>query len=192
MKKMFTLLCAGVLMSALCAAVVACNDGTEGPNNEEFPESGIKPALPLSAGETDSEADKEVTAFFDENAYLIGQAIIAQEYDNLGDFKFADKCVMINSAEKLPAINGYDDTPLKYPAIGFDTYTLIIGQYVAIHGGIYLRGQAVVAEPEAAIMNIRLGAFDGPHDDAIQLKGFWGLYPKIDAKTINMNITRKY
>jgi hypothetical protein len=186
MKKISMLFCAGVLMSTLGVAFVACNNKPKGPDNEEFPESGIKPALPLSAGETGSEADKEVTAFFDENLHRITQSIFVED----GELPLIDACVMINSVEELPKAD-WGGTPFEfqYPDIDFDAYTLIIGKHVT--GGLLtVVSHSIVVEQEMVTMTIWLGdTGEVGNTGAIPRNVYyWGLYPKLSEKSI-INIT---
>jgi hypothetical protein len=184
MKKVSMLLCAGVLMSALCAAFTACNE-PNAPNNGEFPESGIKPALPLSAGETGSEVDKEVAAFFDENAGLIVGTIF---YDhNNSEGQYVDRCVMINSVEELLEVD-LAGRPLEYPDIDFDTHTLVLGQCILGHSGVFLASQNITVEDSTATINLILEAKEGIWEQVLSLTCFWGIYPKIDAETLSMNV----
>jgi hypothetical protein len=171
--------------TASCTVTVTAGEEAEQKEEQKDPEQeeviGIQP-VPMS------EISDEIVAFFDEYANLIANFIPI--YENKPD-RISGSCILFNSMKELPVANGYDEIPLQYPTIDFDTYTLIIGQYLAYNGGIYLYRQAVVTEPEAIIMNIQLKLFDGGHDDAIQLKSFWGLYSKLPQKPISVNILKK-
>jgi hypothetical protein len=191
MKIIVTLFFAGALMGALCVGLVACNDEQSSPNNAEFPDSGIKPTLPLSAGEVGSESDKEVTAFFDENVYLITRAILD---DNELSPSVDDTCVMINSAEDLPEVTDIYGLPLEFPDIDFDTYTLVIGQRFVGGSGAsyYVLNQSMTIEPPYVNLSLIAKQREGPYP-AVAIRTplcYWGLYPKLSEKsTINVTVT---
>jgi hypothetical protein len=185
MKKIFTLFFTGALMSALCVGFVACNDeqnNPNNPNNEEFPENGIKPTLPLSAGEVGSESDKEVTTFFDENLRPIAIAV----FDYQDGFSYEERCVLINSVEELPVIISDDGSSIQYPPIDFKNSTLVVGQWTG-GGSSYLVLQNLMVENDVKIMTLTIGQKEGLFDDVILPIPFWGIYPKIDAESINIS-----
>lgn len=179
MKRISRLLFAGVLMSALCVAFVACNEPNEPKENDETSKSGTLPIADIP---------DEVTVFFDENVDLIAKAIFEKD----GNLEVTDRCVMINSVEGLPKTN-YDDTPFEfeYPAVDFDTYTLVVGQWSQGHVSLYLASQSFVIEDNIATMNLIIGVKEGIYtDEYVPYPAFfWGLYPKIDSKTIETNVT---
>ena len=179
MKKLLTFFIAGAAIAALSTANVACNAPASSGNSEDPTELSI---VPLSVSD-------DVADYFDENAQLIARAAINDNFDPA----FADCCLMINSTEELPETLGYDDLPLKYPDIDFDSHTLVLGQWI---GGAtsYLASQSVVVEQGEAILNIKVDTkmeTGVDYNSAIYPIYFWGIYPKIDANTISLNVTRE-
>jgi hypothetical protein len=170
---------AGVLVSALCVAFPACN-APDGP--EEETEIQPVPANEISG---------EVSDFFDDNnVYSIGLAIF-NERNDWEKRKFVNACVMINSAEELPTVDA-DGAPVEVPAIDFDTYTLVIGQYASENQRWILSSQKLLVEQDTATMNLVMGMIkeDVPMDLFFipMPKFIWGLYPKIAATSIGINI----
>jgi hypothetical protein len=180
MKKISMLFCAGVLMSALGAAVVACNDEPNGQGQKPN-ENEIKPVA--LAGEVGN----QLTAFFEENVNRIAQSIFEED----GRLPFIDTCVMINSVDEFPKAD-WGGTPFEfqYPDINFDAYTLVIGQWV---GGpsLYIWSQSLVVEQNVATMNLIIGQKEGLFDQNVYPMPFWRLYPKITAEAIHTNVDYK-
>ena len=177
MKNLF----AGVLMSALCAGFVACNEPVGQGQNEEGTE--IQP-VPVS------ELSDEVAAYLDENVSIIGNAIF-YEYNDFETREFVDACVAINSVEEFEQIDFRGETPPELPAIDFNSHTLVIGQWVGAEDArFYLMSRSLVVEHGIVTMDITIELDKGLWDAYYRLypKYFWGLYPKIAAETIRMNV----
>jgi hypothetical protein len=183
MKKIIKLLSAGVLMSILCAAFAACNTPKEQGQKEEGTE--IQP-VPVS------EMSGEVAAFFEGNVALIVGAIFFEQND-WENRKFVDACVMINSAEEFGRIDFRGETPPELPTIDFNSYTLVIGQWVTVNPRYSLASRTLVIKQNEATMKLIVGA-SGPYFYSYMPmpEYFWGLYPKIYAKAINMTVERNY
>jgi hypothetical protein len=186
MKKLLIAFFAGVLMSALCAGLTACNEPKDPEQNEEGTE--IQP-VPVS------EMSGEVADFFEGNADLIGRAIFYEQND-WENRKFVDACVTINSAEKFDKIDFRGETPPELPAIEFDSQTLVIGQWIGAQDArFYLMKQSLVTKDNTMTITLTIGEdIKSPWYTYLHLtpKYFWGLYPKIDAETINTIVERNY
>lgn len=179
MKQKLIHCCAGALICVLCAG---CNELKQMEEGAE-----VNP-IPVS------EVDDEVSAFFENNVPLIGSSIF-YEYDSEKG-EIVDSCLLINSMEELPKAN-YDGTPFdfEYPAIDFDAYTLVIGQFAMdYHGNNYIASKRLVIKQNVAIMNLnavhelKKGAAYTTDVFFIPVY-FWALYPKTDAKSIHLNIS---
>ncbi|MDR2968425.1 MAG: hypothetical protein LBV32_02330 [Tannerellaceae bacterium] len=172
MKKISMLICAGVLMSALCAAVTACNEPKEPEQDKEKTE--IRP-VPIN------EVSKEVSDFFSAVDLI---KIAPSIFKDVGFIYATDDCVMINSIDELPKVDN-EGSQLEYPAIDFDSNTLIIGHYAASHGGCNLVDQSVFVESKKIIMYISVDE----SNSGITIfppKIFYGLYPKLPKLPINI------
>lgn len=172
MKNVF----AGVLISALCAGLVACNEPVGQGQNEEGTEIQPVPVNEISA---------EVAAFFDENVALIGRAVF-YKYNNLETREFVDACVAINSVEEFEQIDFRGETPPELPAIDFNSHTLVIGQWVQGHPGIFLESQKVIVKDSVATIELYLGQKSGEWEQRVDIGSFWGLYPKLTNLPINV------
>ncbi|MDR2909888.1 MAG: hypothetical protein LBV47_00770 [Bacteroidales bacterium] len=135
-------------------------------------------------------ASNEVSVFFEENVRTISNIILAEYNYDWQTFK--DSCVIINSAEELPAF--IDGTPVRYPTIDFDAYTLVIGQWVGGYSK-YLMSQSLVAENEKeATINLIIGykkETDVDYPEVVIPMCFWGFYPKFEAESLYINVTYK-
>jgi hypothetical protein len=182
MKKISMLFCAGVLVSTLGAAVTACNNEPKGPNNEEFPEGGIKPVLPLYAGEAGSEADKEVAAFFEKHL----PAVSGGRSDCLFVGDNENKSLMINSVDEFRKFI----SSAKLPTIDFDAYTLIVGQYWV--GGTAYRvfENNVNVGLEKIVLNLTVGKPNATYAVMCPVY-YWGLYQKLPKKPIEVDVVFK-
>ena len=199
MKKLIHIL--GIL--TLLMAGAACNNSDNGdPQDNEFPD-GIQPVV--LADELGDELGEELTAFFEENLRFIAGALFYEFHESLGTgnklvyLPHVDTCVMINSVEDFRAIDFtiYENNGMTFelPPIDFDAYTLIIGQWVAMHGGIRLFEQAITVEPELTIMNLVIGVKRNEnmsYTQALEVDPFWGLYPKLTSEPIQVNVVRKF
>jgi hypothetical protein len=124
----------------------------------------------------------DVAAFFDSNSLLIARTV----------FKDNDEpvCMVINRADELPEVLGDDGLPLVFPDVDFDSHTLVIGLWEASPGW-YIKSQHIVIKNDPPLINIITRRKDSSSqpDGAYYLEGFWGLYPKIDAKSIYVYMT---
>jgi hypothetical protein len=181
MKTHIKLFCAGVLTSALCMGFAAC-DEPEGPGQKEEG-TEIRPVA----------VSDEIAAFFDENVDKIGGAIFYEQND-FENRKFVDACVTINSAEEFGRIDFRGETTPELPVIDFDSHTLVVGQWVNVNPRYYLASRTLVFKQNEATMKLIVGTKDGAPFASYMLmpEFFWGLYPKIDAETINTIVEREY
>ena len=96
-----------------------------------------------------------------------------------------DSCVMINSAEEFLQID-FINAPLELPVIDFDAYTLVIGQYVAVNSAYNLVSQGVVVETDEILMNVLIKRTQDKAFEVIDVKNFWGMYPKLPQVPISV------
>ncbi len=166
MKKILTLFYAGVLMSILCAGLVACNEPKE-------PEA-VGVVLPVS----ESDVPEDVAAFLTEQ---LGPSL--SDYFSREDGDYEPVLLTINSNKELKAVV----PSTKLPDIDFDKYTLVILQYYTT-GGLYLKSQAIDTDPNAMIMNLVFGN-TGNGLGAMFSNYYCNLYPKLPQKSIEIHTT---
>jgi hypothetical protein len=165
MKNTITLIFASMLMGSLC---LGCD------RNEPY--DGIRPVT----------ANSEVKAFFNENLGLIAETIF-YDHNDFENREFIDSCVMINSKEEFLQIDFRGETPPELPAIDFDAYTLIIGQWIYTNTREYLISKRLIVEHNEAIITLFVGRKDGLYteEEIPRLSFFWELYPKTITTSIN-------
>lgn len=170
--KNFTL-----VIMIMCAVVIGCEKQNEKtPEIPEIPEDvGI---LPIS----ESDMPEEVADFF--NKYLPEVSGYHSEYFFIEDRE--NRCLMINSIDELKMIM-YSSVEL--PAINFDDYTLVIGQYF-VGGTGYVNKHNIVIAEDGIDLNLSIEKPDGSY--AVICPAFyWGLYPKLSRGFINVNLIKK-
>ena len=180
MKKANVLLWAALLL--LGRSFAACNDSNDDPSAEMFPD-GIKPVI------LEGKLGKELTDFFNENAGRIVGSIFpfpaAASHHEQEMWFMTDTCLMINSMEEFPTVD-FRGESIEVPAIDFDAYTLVIGKYLDGSGSI-IASQNLVVTPNKTTLNL-LAKEPGDNLDEIRIYFFWALYPKIESKTIDLNV----
>ncbi len=165
MKNVLKMIRAGVLVSALCVGFVACNEPKDQDPKEEGTEIQHVPTDEISA---------EVIEFFRENNQRLFAACLREGIFSSG----LDVCAMINSVDELPESDPFG--AFEYPAIDFDSYTLVLGAFgMGNAGELHLAGQSVVVGQEKIIMHLRLEESSGNHSAIPWTEPFWGLYPKL-------------
>jgi len=96
-----------------------------------------------------------------------------------------DKCVMINSIDEFR--EAFSCSSVMLPVIDFKSYTLIIGQHEIGNTCGYLIEQEIVVESEELVLNINVTCPSW----ALGVVGtlyYWGIYPKIESKSISVNV----
>jgi hypothetical protein len=111
MKKISMLFCAGVLMSALCAAFVACNNE---PNDQQYPEPGENVSF------TEYSLEEGVP----------GEEISARWVNLDYDKYYKGKVLVINSDKEMKKYVEGD-----YPEIDFSKKTLVLAYGMNSGGG---------------------------------------------------------
>ncbi len=183
MKAIIKFLSAGAVVIALCAGFSACNEPKQPEQNEE---GAVIQAVPVS---------DEIAGFFNDYLTLkvLGETIFEMQPNELGVTDLSnpvERCIMFNSTNELPPIDCYGNS-IEYPIFDLDSHTLIIGVFKD-YGGECVTSQCLVVEQGAATMNIIVGPRNNGefHHLTVMPGYFWGIYPKIAAETINMNVTR--
>ena len=158
---------------------MACNNTKEGHKSVV-----INPVKPSD----------EVIAFFEEHLPPLysGTEAPGGSFFFLDLGKFESICLMINSVEEFRDIASCPFDNL--PAIDFESYTLIIGQQLVGNPVCYrITEQNIINEPKKIGLNI---AFKNPDPEcwalgiSVSLR-YWGIYPKLQIKPINVNVTYK-
>jgi hypothetical protein len=128
---------------------------------------GIKPV----------QASAPVLSFFGEHS------------DNLSLGDNSPACLLINSVEEFEKIA---PPSVELPAIDFDKYTLVVGQWLYGNSAEYLGSRTLIEGEDRVTMNLEVGIKEGEHTQEYvpRLSVFWGIYPKISAKHININIVK--
>lgn len=158
------------LLVLMCGGFAACDD------TEDSHITGTPPAS----------APEEVSAFFETclppSSYSHSDPEFGFSEINYGE----SECFLINSMEEFAAIapSGTD-----LPAIDFDKYSLLIGQYRTGDPGYKLDAQAVDIQSDPIIWNVRYKRLHGASPAVVTTFYFWGLYNKLPAGAAEANIT---
>jgi hypothetical protein len=192
MKKSSMLLCAGVLVSALCAAVTACNDepndpgqkegsrGNEQPEEQKEEPTGVGIA-PVAA----SEIPEEVAAFFEKYLPPSDYSRPPHEF-NFGDVDDSGAvCLIINSTDEFRAIA---PPSAELPPVNFEKYTLVIGQHPMGDPGYRLKEQGVDVKADPMTLTLIYDQLEGGTPAIMTSSYYWGLYPKLPLMPVSVNI----
>lgn len=137
-------------------------------------------------GTPPASAPEEVSAFFETclppSSYSHSDPEFGFSEINYGE----SECFLINSMEEFAAIapSGTD-----LPAIDFDKYSLLIGQYSMGDPGYKLQQQAVDTQTDVMTWNLAFRQLHGAHPDVITTFYFWGLYTKLPEKQLTVSVT---
>ncbi len=175
MKAIIKFLSAVAVMIALCAGFWACNE----PQQPEQQEEGTE-IQPISVIEVSDEVDR----FFTSNLLQMADSI----FTNWQTMITTNDCVIINSADELPEIVDHFGNLIEYPAVDFDSNTLVIGHFAnsPLLGGVgemCLVDQRVVVGSDEVILYLYL---DYALDFSFFPRLFYGLYPKLPDLPINV------
>jgi hypothetical protein len=96
-------------------------------------------------------------------------------------------CLMINNLEELRR-RIINDNSIEVPVIDFKSYTLVVGQYVVPTTGYYVIEQHIAVGTEKHVLHIVVHKPEAAFA-AISELYFWGLYPKLSTKPIDLNIS---
>ena len=154
---------------------------------KEYNENGFIDGA-ITKVSSDDRDYKDVYTFFKKEFGLHSMI----DYHLLSHNILQDTCYVVNSYEDFRSIYFGED---KLPEVDFDTYTLIVGQHFcdafrfAVMSEIYPKKQ-VFSEKEG---EYALDIYYTLSKDSIWLNAdvyahFWGMYPKINAKEIKIDI----
>ena len=132
-------------------------------------------------------ADESINAFFEK--YLPSLSGAEPECFFAGINEKENKCVIINSMDELK--KHFLCSSNLLPAIDFNSYTLIIGQYYHMPSfGYHVVEQYLMRGVTNLELNINV---EGPEYGlgVLTTLYYWGIYPKVQNKTINVNINYK-
>ena len=132
-------------------------------------------------------ADEEtIVAFFEK--HLPTPSLSTSECFFVGDEN--DGCIMINSMDEL--IKNMVCSSIVPPEIDFNLYTLIVGQHQMPNSYYYIVEQNIVESGRSRlILNLRVKLPDDGHWPAFSKLYYWGIYPKLENKTINVNLIKE-
>lgn len=168
MKNNFLILT--IVSFLLGGGFVACDD------SEEF----------QLAGTPSVSAPEEVSTFF--KTYLPSNSASAPEPEfGFSEIDFSEsECFQINSMDEFRA---FAPPSVDLPAIDFDKYTLVIGQYSMGDPGYTLQQQAVDTQTDVMTWNLAFRRLEGPHSNSVTTFYFWGLYTKLPEKPLTVSVT---
>ncbi|MDR0295789.1 MAG: hypothetical protein LBH91_06375 [Prevotellaceae bacterium] len=128
--------------------------------------------------------NEDLIAFFEEHLPRLKPSIFLECFFFDKEDR-EDKCIIINSEDEFR--KSFSCSLMILPAIDFDSHTLIIGQHQVPCICDYIVEQEIIVKSEEVILNLRWGCPDGSYSGFGTLS-YWGLYPKIQAKEISVNI----
>ena len=138
----------------------------------EFEDKVLKPIFP----------NDEVNVFFEE--YLPAFSGIRSEC--FFDDDKENMCVIINNVDEFRKFFSCSSTML--PVIDFKSYTLIVGQHQMGGTGYSVDEQNLVVGSKRIELNIKVKCPEGSFGVICPMH-YWGIYPKIQNKSISVNIT---
>lgn len=143
----------------LCVSFVRCGD-----ENEK------KTILPID------NLDKSIVDFF-------GSALPVIKSDCFFSSVDGDVCCIVNSKEELQAIYSCEK---ELPEINFSLYTLVIGQK-KMPNSYYSITEQSIDETDVLTLNLHVQLPD-EHWPAFSQMYYWGIYPKLYKKKIDVNV----
>ena len=131
--------------------------------------------------------DDGVIAFFEE--YLPRpQPSISLECFFFNKEDMEDKCVIINNVDGFK--KAFSCSSDMLPVIDFDSHTLIIGQHRVNSICHYVIEQNIIVESQKLTLNIDMSCPNGYYT-AFGTLYYWGIYPKIQDKSVSVKIRFK-
>ena len=143
-------------------------------------EETVKPVLP----------DDEVIAFFEEQLPAFSGTKRSECFfvDEINEFYSENKWtkyILINSMDEFKENISCSSDLL--PTIDFESYTLIIGQQQMGGSGYSVDEQTIIIRSNEVELNIKVKCPEGSFAIICPLY-YWGIYPKIQNKSISVNI----
>ncbi len=163
---MKTKICKLIVLSAvsliLAGMVISCKDK----------EKDINPII----------ATEEINAFFE--AHL---PAISGSNSNcfFVDDNNSNKCTVINSNDDFS--QNFTCPSIAPPAIDFDTYTLVVGQYEVPSTNYQVIKQNITSQSSKLTLNLTLKIPEESYPSFCMLY-YWGLYPKLKNSNVNINV----
>jgi hypothetical protein len=133
----------------------------------------IEPILP----------DNDVIVFFEK--YLSEFSGISESECFFVDEKYDNKLLIINSVDELRK-NIFCSSAIL-PKIDFNSHSLIVGQYQMGGSGYSVDTQNIVIDSKKMTLNISVKCSESSFAVMCPLY-YWGIYPKIQDKSIKINV----
>ncbi len=168
------------MLMAFAVSFTACSsdDGDNEPikNIEETDASqGTRAAITPA-----TDLDESIVTFFNDVSF---QGEGTQYF--IRPFETKNTCLLINSEEELVA--SYTG-PRTLPKIDFTKYTVIVGQRVGIKAFCEITSHQVYEEEGGLVLELLITDYSDVYNvtTAPVIHGFWGVYPKLDAKAVSV------
>lgn len=168
------------MLMAFAVGFMACssNDGEYEPiENAEVP-NALRGARAAIFPATD--LDESIVTFFnDVSLQECGTRHFIQPYED------KNTCLLFNSEEELAASYTGSRT---LPKIDFTKYTVIVGQRVGIKDFCEITSHQIYEEEGGLELELLITDYSDVYNTSVNplIHGFWGVYPKLDAKTVSV------
>ena len=168
------------MLMALAVSFMACS--SEDRDNEQMIDVEQTNNLQETKGVLTPEADLDepVITFFNHVSYE-GTYFFAQQYEQ------ENTCLIFNSEEEMEA--SYSGSYLRtLPKIDFSKYTVIVGQRVGIKLFCEITSHQIHEEEDGLVLDLFITDYSDIYNTTTEpvIQGFWGVYPKLDAKTVSV------
>jgi hypothetical protein len=173
MKKIVFLL--GVLLSLGMFCACSSDDEDERVKNESSEEVIINPVVVVDGYE-------DISSFFNSELHLT-----TDTYGFFVGFNFDESvCQIIHSRKELQDIYSGDK---ELPDINFQQNSLIVGKEVFPHLLYKLEKKELVFEKRRLLLNLYVSEPKDRYYPAALLRVYyWGLYPKVEANEVSVNV----
>ena len=179
MKKHFFIIMMMVLAVGFTTACSSDSDGDDGLIVAVEDTNNLQETRGVLTPETD--VDESVVAFFNQVSNE-GTYYFAQQYEQ------KDACLIFNSEEDIET--SYSGSNLRaLPKIDFSKYTVIVGQRVGIKMFCEITSQQIHEAEDGLVLDLFITDYSDIYNTttAPAIQGFWGLYPKLNAKSVRVN-----
>ncbi len=168
------------MLMAFAVGFTACSsdDGVNEPieNVEEMDSSqGTRAAITPA-----TDLDESIVEFFnDVSLQENGTRHFMQPYED------KNTCLLFNSEEELAASYTGSRT---LPKIDFSKYTVIVGQRVGSKMFCEITSHMIHEEEDGLVLDLFITDYSDIYNTTTEplIHGFWGVYPKLDAKTVSV------
>jgi len=168
------------MLMALAVSFTACS--SEDRDNDQMIDveqtNNLQDTKGVFTPETD--LDESVITFFNHVSYE-GTYFFDQQYEQ------ENTCLIFNSEEEMEA--RYCGSYLRtLPKIDFSKYTVIVGQRVGIKMFCEITSHMIHEEEDGLVLDLFITDYSDIYNTTTEpvIQGFWGVYPKLDAKTVSV------